>query len=259
MTFHKSDLNDLKRAKKLLERPGMSTRILNILGNAVGIAFKFLPANWNLAIGKITQAALSKAMHAAILTMKDKPGEEASNVWHKAAVATTGGFSGFFGLPSLFVELPISTTIMLRSIADVARSEGECIASAEAKVACIEVFALGGPKKSDDDTETGYFAIRAALAQAVSRTSEYIAERGLAKESAPALVRLIVQIAERLSIRVSTKAVAQALPAIGAIGGAFINMLFIAHFQNTARGHFIIRRLERKYGEEIVRRLYKSI
>lgn len=259
VAFQQSDVNDLKRAKNLLEKPGISARILNVLGNAISIAFKILPANWNTTIGKITQTALSKAVHAAVLTMKDRPGEEASDTWHKLTVAATGGFCGFFGLPALFVELPISTTIMLRSIADVARSEGEFISTVDAQIACMEVFALGGPKKGDDASESGYFAIRAALAQAVSKASQYIAERGLAKESAPALVRLIMQIAERFSIRVSTKAVAQAVPTIGGAGGALINILFITHFQNMARGHFIIRRLERKYGAEIVRTTYQTI
>jgi hypothetical protein len=259
IAFQQADMKDLKRAKKLLEEPGISARILNVVGNAMNTALKILPYRWNATIGKVTQVGLSKTVHAAIYTMKDKPGKEASNAWHKFAVAATGGFCGFFGLPALFIELPISTTIMLRSIADVARSEGEFINAIDTKIACVEVFALGGPKKSDDASESGYFTIRAALAQSVSKASQYMAEKGLAKESAPALVRFIMQIADRFSIRISTKAAAQAVPAIGAAGGAVINMMFIAHYQNIARGHFIIRRLEKKYGADVVRAMYKAI
>lgn len=259
MAFQKADMKDLKRAKKLLEKPGVSARILNTLGNSIKIVFKIFPDRVNASIGKMTQNALSKTVHAAVLTMKYGPCEESSNIWHKCAVAATGGFCGFFGLPTLFVELPISTTIMMRSIADVARSEGESINTIDAKIACVEVFALGGPKKSDDASESGYFAMRAALAQSVSKASQYIAEKGLAKESAPALVRFIMQIADRFSIRISTKVAAQAVPTIGAVGGALINMMFITHYQNIARGHFIIRRLERKYGREAVRLTYKDI
>jgi hypothetical protein len=174
-------------------------------------------------------------------------------------VATTGGIGGFFGLPALAIELPISTTIMLRSIADIARSEAETISTVDAKIACIEVFALGGPDISDDASESGYFAVRAALAQSVTKATEYIAEKGLVEESAPALVRLIIQIAERFSIQVSEKAAAQAVPAIGAAGGAIVNTLFIDHFQDMARGHFIVRRLERKYGREIVEQTYRAV
>ena len=254
MIFQHKDLNDLKKAKTLLENPGLAAKITNLLGTPIEKGFALLPENWNVKIGEVTQTALSKAIHAAVFTMKDSPGEEASNIWHKLAVATTGGIGGFFGLPALSIELPISTTIMLRSIADIARSEEENINKIESKIACIEVFALGGPSMSDDASESGYFAVRAALAQSVTKAAEYIAEKGLTEEGAPALVRLIIQIAERFSIQVSEKAAAQAVPAIGAAGGAIINALFIDHFQDMARGHFIVRRLERKYGKEVVKK-----
>ena len=259
MPFHKTDLNDLKKAKTLLENPGIAAKITNLLGTPIEKGFELLPDNWNVKVGELTQEALSKAVHAAVFTMKDSPGEETSNSWHKIAVATTGGVGGFFGLTALAVELPISTTIMLRSIADIARSEGEAISKVESKIACLEVFAFGGPSKSDDASDSGYFAVRAALAQSVSKAAEYIAEKGLAEESAPALVRLIIKIAERFSIQVSEKAAAQAVPAIGAAGGAIINTLFIDHFQDMALGHFIVRRLERKYGKEVVEATYKTV
>lgn len=259
MPFHKTDLNDLKKAKTLLENPGIAAKITNLLGTPIERGLELLPDNWNVKVRELTQEALSKAVHAAVFTIKDSPGEEASNYWHKIAVATTGGIGGFFGLTALAVELPISTTIMLRSIADIARSEGEALSKIESKIACIEVFAFGGPSKSDDASESGYFAVRAALAQSVTKAAEYIAEKSLAEEGAPALVRLVIKIAERFSIQVSEKAAAQAVPAIGAAGGAIINTLFIDHFQDMALGHFIVRRLERKYGKEVVEATYKTV
>ena len=33
--------------------------------------------------------------------------------------------------------------------------------------------------------------------------------------------------------------------------------LFLDHFQNMARGHFIVRRLEREFGDEVVREEYE--
>lgn len=259
MNFHQTDLNDLRKAKSLLENPGIAARITSMLGTPIEKGFELLPDNWNEKIGEITRAALSKAIHAAVLTMKDAPGEKASNIWHKLAVAATGGIGGFWGLPALAVELPISTTIMLRSIADIARSEEDNITTIEAKIACIEVFALGGPSPGDDASESGYYAVRAALAQSISKAAEYITEKGLVEEGAPALVRLVILIAERFSIQVSEKAAAQAVPAIGAAGGAIINTIFIDHFQDMARGHFIVRRLERKYGKETVEATYKTV
>jgi len=250
------DLKDLERAKALLENPGIAAKITDLIGTPIEKGIELLPVNWNQKVVQVTQIALQKAVDTAVLTMNEVPGEEASNAWHKVAVATSGGIGGFFGLPALAVELPVSTTIMLRSIADVARSEGEAIAMAGAKIACIEIFALGGPSDRDDAAETGYFAVRASLATAVSEASTPLAEKGLAQEGAPALLRLIIQVAERFSIQVSEKAAAQVVPALGAVGGALINTLFIDHFQNIACGHFIVRRLERKYGRDLVADTY---
>jgi hypothetical protein len=145
---------------------------------------------------------------------------------------------------------------MLRSIADIARSEGEDLRAAESKLACLEVFALGGRSSTGNATESGYFAVRTALATAVSEAAQYISERGLAKEGAPVIARLIAQIASRFGVIVSEKAAAQAVPALGALGGALVNLAFIGHFQDMARGHFTIRRLERTYGKEVVRNAY---
>lgn len=259
MELQQNDLKDLKKAKRLLENPGIAAKITNLIGTPIEKGFELLPDNWNEKIGEVTQGALTKAAQAAIFTMKNSPGEESSNVLHKLAVATTGGVGGFFGLAAMSIELPISTTIMLRSIADIARSEEEDISTNEAKIACIEVFALGGPSLNDDASELGYFAVRAALARSVTEATKYIAGKGLIEEGAPALVRFIIQVAERFSIQVSEKAAAQAIPAIGAAGGSIINTLFIDHFQDMARGHFIVRRLERKYGPEVIEATYREI
>ncbi|WP_457553378.1 EcsC family protein [Desulfobacula sp.] len=259
MELQQKDLRDLKKAKILLENPGIAAKITNLIGTPIEKGFELLPDKWNIKIGKMTQAALTKATHTAVFTMKNSSGDESSNIWHKLAVATTGGVGGFFGLPAMSIELPVSTTIMLRSIADISRSEGEDISTDEAKIACIEVFALGGPTSNDDASESGYFTVRAALAQSVAKATEYIAKKGIVEEGAPALVRFIIQVANRFSIQVSEKAAAQAIPAIGAAGGSIINTLFIDHFQDMARGHFIVRRLERKYGPEMIKATYNEI
>jgi len=259
MNFEKIDLNDLKKAKMLLENPGIAAKMTNLLGTPIEKGFRLLPANWNDKIGNVTQTALSQAVNAAIFTMKDHPFKQSSNIWHKIIVATTGGIGGFFGISALAVELPISTTIMLRSIADIARSEGEIIKDIESKIACLEVFALGGPSENDDASNSGYFAVRTALARSLTESAEYIGKNGLIIEGSPVFVRLIIKIAERFSIQVSEKAAAQAIPVIGLAFGSIINTLFINHFQSMARGHFIVRRLERRYTKEVVEATYKIV
>jgi hypothetical protein len=137
---------------------------------------------------------------------------------------------------------------------DIARGEGENIHTVETQLACLEVFALCSNSQTDNDAETGYYATRTALARAVSE-----AEKGIAEEGAPAIVRLISKIAIRFSVPVSEKFAAQSIPAIGAAGGAAINLIFINHFQDMARGHFTIRRLERKYGTKVVQSEYERL
>ena len=78
------------------------------------------------------------------------------------------------------------------------------------------------------------------------------------KQGAPVLVKFINAVAARFGIVVSEKVVAQAIPLIGAAGGAVINAIFIDHFQDIARGHFIIRRLERSYGKELIKEEYEK-
>ena len=97
------------------------------------------------------------------------------------------------------------------------------------------------------------------MTRAASQAAAYIAKEGLKKETAPALVRLILAVAERFSIAVTEKAAAQAVPVLGAIGGALINTVFMDHFQDMARGHFTIRRLEAELGEEEVKAKYQEL
>jgi hypothetical protein len=254
-----ADLADLTYAKKLLENPGLAAKMINLLGAPIEKGFDLLPARWSGKVQTAARAALEKALRVAVATMHDTTRRTSSDFLHLLFVAASGAAGGAFGLLALPIELPISTAVMLRSIADIARSEGERINEPQAKLACLEVFALGGPSKRDDAAESGYFIVRAALARAVTEAAEYLAERGLAREGAPAIVRLITQIASRFGAVVSEKAAAEAVPVIGAAGGALINTIFINHFQAMARGHFIVRRLERTYGPALVKETYMNV
>ena len=258
MTLSGPDHNDLIRAKKLLESPGLARKLTGLIGSPIEKGLSVLSPKLSAVLQKTTMIALRSALRFAMITLSRKK-QKPSNGLHKGIVASTGGVGGAFGLPAFAAELPVSTIVMLRSIADIARSEGEQIKNPEARLACIAVIALGGRSIGDDAAETGYFAVRAALAQAVSEAAKHIAEKGLADKGAPAIVRLITQVAARFNVVVSQKVAAQAVPIIGAASGMAINTLFIDHFQKTARGHFIIRRLERAHGQSVVRSAYDNI
>ncbi|MCE2723296.1 MAG: EcsC family protein [Burkholderiales bacterium] len=262
MPISKAEIAELKRAKLLLENPSLAARLSSMLGSPLERGMAMLPARFQSTVQKASEAAMMKALDVAVTSIGSETSRN-SNLTrdraHKFAAATSGAVGGAFGLFALSVELPISTTIMLRSVADIAKSEGENIRHIETRLACLTVFAMGGRTASDDAAESGYFAARVAMAGAVSEASKFLAEKGMSKAGAPALIRLTSLIASRFGIVVSEKAAAQAIPIIGAASGALINTLFIEHFQNMARGHFIVRRLEKIHGAEPVRLAYLSV
>jgi hypothetical protein len=148
---------------------------------------------------------------------------------------------------------------MFRSVADIARSRGEDLADPRVQPECLLVFALGGPSESDDAAQSSYYATRLTLAKLVAEAGEHLAIRSTGKETAPVLVKLIQKIAERFGIAVSNKAMATAIPAIGAATSAAVNTLFMDHYQSMAHGHFTVRQLIRRYDEETIRKAYGEL
>jgi hypothetical protein len=259
MTLDPHDLQALTDAVRVLESPGLAVQITEIIGKPIEFSVGQLPDVVVRRIGETTNAALRTALRAAVSTMNNERGVTPSQKTHKILATLSGAIGGAFGLPALAVELPVSTTIILRSVADIARGQGENIRDVDTQLACIEVFALGGQSRLEGGAETGYYATRAALAHAVANAAQYIAQKGLVEEGAPAIARLISKVAARFSGPVFDKFAAQSIPLVGAAGGAAINLVFINHFQDMARGHFTVRRLERQYGEQNVRQEYDRI
>jgi len=258
--INKADKRDLRRAYDLLENPGFRIKVMNTVGMPIEKGMDLLPASVNKQIAKASNVALSKAADFSLFTFSSKKIEKSSNWFHRAAVWGTGFAGGFGGIPGTLIEVPISTMIMLRSILDIARSEGEDLEQPAARLAALQVFALGGNSTSDDLADSAYYAVRMAMAAEVDAALKFLTKGGgsMANKNAPAIIRLIAKIASRFGVTVSEKAVAQAMPFIGGGIGVIINDIFIAHYQDMARGHFIVRRLERKYGKNIVQKTYES-
>ncbi len=259
MVMTSEDWADLQGAVALLENPGLVARLSDVLGKPVDIVLDKLPAGASSKIDGATRRALGAALSLALSTLSSSRGGKARDRFHRIAAGTAGAAGGAFGLASLAVELPMTTTIILRSVADVARSEGENLRSVETRLACLEVFALGGRTSADDAAESGYFAVRTALAQAVNEAARYLSRRTTIEKGAPVIARLVAGIASRFNTVVAEKIVAQGVPVIGAVGGAAVNVAFTRHFQSMARGHFVVRRLERIYGEAVIREEYGRI
>jgi hypothetical protein len=257
-SLSEGDLAALQRAIRALEHPSFVARLGNMIGKPIEVIGRVLPASAAQIITGATTKGLEVALKVALRTMRGTP-RPGSQLLHKALATASGAAGGAFGLATLPIELPVSTIIMLRSIAEIARAEGEDLSDPEAALSCVQVFGLGGRAGCDDAAESGYFAVRGMLAKSVTEAARYIAERGIVEEGAPILVRFITQVAARFGVVVTQKAAAQAMPVIGALGGAAVNYAFIEHFQDVARGHFTVRRLERRYGKGLVQKEYERL
>lgn len=228
---------------------GFAMKAANTLGAPVERAIDALPEKARELVQEATRRALDACLEVALSSLRKGKTGRPLDTLHKATCTVSGAIGGFFGVSGLTIELPVSTAIMLRSIADIARSKGEDLSDIDARLSCISVLAFGARSSKDDNSDIGYFAVRAALARALPRAAE--------RTVPPALARFLTVIAERFGITVSEKVVAEAIPVMGAVGGGAINLVFIHHFQDLAHGHFTVRGLERKYGEDVVREEYE--
>lgn len=267
----KEDIEAIKNAKSSMENIGFAMRGLNSIGGTIETGINKIPERQRLWLQQIVNKTLVALMKGNLKTMqKSKSFKKPSNKSYKALVTATGTASGFFGSTTgvgtaIFAsELALSTKFIMRSIMDIARSEGEDVYTIETQMACLQVFALGGTSTSDDDLDTSYYTTRVAMSTTLKGASAYISKNGIQGLSQVMVmslnpfVKAIGLIASRFTIQVSEKFIAQSLPIIGAAGGGTVNFMFINHFQKMAKAHFTLRRLERKYGEEAIKNVYNE-
>lgn len=271
MSLEERELLDLEKAVKLLEQATITEKMTQMVGKPIDYLMSKLPKGAEAQIYSLVEKALHKAADAALWSLNNEPNREASTKTNKFFAAVSGAVGGTFGFSALAIELPLSTTIMLRSVADIARSEGFDLDKVETKQACLEVFALGGPSENDDAVDTAYYATRSFTAEAMQILSKELSEIATKKVSVNAamnltprqtgkwLATLIEKVATRFGIVITEKTAAQVVPVIGAFAGATLNIMFTDYYQDMARGHFIIKRLEKKYGSELIKSEYMKI
>lgn len=244
---------ELARAVAQLEDVSLAARFSAAIGTPVEVLKNYLPGLAHTVLDGAVRRALVTAMQAALKTRPSANPTPLPAAWfHRGLAAATGAAGGAFGLPGTLLELPISTTLVLRQIAAVAEANGESLDDPMIAAECLKVFALGGRSKQDDAAEAGYFAMRLALAE----TLKGAATRGL---TAGLLPGFLGAIAARFGGPVALKLSAQAAPLIGLAAGAVVNIAFLEHFRSIAEGHFTVRRLERLHGPVAVKAAYKEL
>jgi hypothetical protein len=253
------DFHALSMAYETLEHPSYAARLSSLLGVPLEKAVELMPRRLRNSLQNAANSAIAQATEVAISSLGDLQTRPPQRGVHRLLAVGSGAVGGYFGLPGLTVELPVITVLMLRSIADIARSQGEDLASPETQMECVSVFALGGRSHDDDYAEIGYYEVRSALALHFSSALERVIGRSGKAETLPATVDIIRIIASRFGLAVSDKAAAQLVPVVGAISGALVNALFMQHFQVVAHGHFTLRRLERRYGKTTIEAAYAAM
>lgn len=249
-----ADLRALAEAVQRLEQPPFAVKLANLAGKPLDGAIKLVPG---------ANAALHRAVHKAMLNcltiaIESRDGMDFDpSPWRaKALTGFTGGVGGFFGGFLLPLEMPLTLTIMLRAIADIASHQGEDLTRLESRLACLQVFAMSERKTGAG--VVGYYTVRATLSKLTADLVQSMAERTAIDASAPVVARLISEVLSRFGVVISERAAASSLPIIGAVGGATVNVMFMDHFERIASGHFTVRRLERAYGAERIADLYSQ-
>jgi hypothetical protein len=248
----------LRRAVVLLENPNFAARLAEYAGQPVDKLLRMMPQGASTQFNRAVELAILNCLKLAIRSLESRGPRPPAVRVSSLLAGVSGGVSGFFGAAALAVELPVTTTLMLRAIADLARHNGEDLSTLDARLACVEVFGLGKPS-SHKRLDIGYYSSRALLNRLTQDASALLLERGVANVASTSVVNsLVSEIASRFGLVASERVAASAMPVIGAVGGATVNMIFMNHFQRLAHGHFTIRRLERRYGHTVVQRRYEA-
>lgn len=220
---------------------GVGMQFLNALGVQADGLLGRLPAPVRDGLDTATERALRVALSAAQGSRKAVPDQPD---WVNRTLTTAmGAAGGFGGLPSALVELPVTTTVLMRTIQGVAVKHGFDPAEDSVRFDCLQVFASAGPLSDDDDAELGFLTLRLAL-------------------SGGAIQKLIALVAPRLAVVLGQKLAAQTVPVLGAVAGAGTNYVFTSYYTEMAHVHFGLRRLAVDAGvseQDLTRQLLEKL
>jgi hypothetical protein len=248
--FNADETAELRSIAELYrDAGGTIIKLTEKVGGVVEEYLKKLPEGWQQTVEDFADHALQAAYGAAATTHASEDGDGYFNRvlasftgegWHKLAAGVSGLVGGAGGLASTLADVAATTTLIMRSIQQIAASHGEDIESQDVRLRCLEVFGFGGPLAEDDEVETGLFSARLAL-------------RGKTVE---AVIRTILP---RFGLVVSEKILAQAAPIFGAVTGAAINTAFAGYYQQMAHVQFRLGKLEKLHDPDQVRACFERV
>jgi len=228
-------------AEIYLSSRSILSSVIATLGNVVQRGLAMVRADWREPITAKIHETLVLLQGAAVWNMDDDPGRAPKDWLFLATVIASGIAGGAGGLPTLLVELPITTGLMLRSIADIGRAHGGRIEDPLFRATCIEVFAYGTPIEEDDE-ELTFLAARLGAVKVAEATAE-----------------MITKVAARYAAVLGPQIAARSVPLTGAVLGAVLNGAYMSFYQSMAQVLFTLFPIEWKHDPAQVRSCFASV
>ena len=208
-------------------------RLLNGLGAKIEDKLTFLPESIRSKALSMTEGALEASYGAA--SLGGKVGHLGGK-GHRALASVSGAVGGFGGMASSMAEIPVTITLILRAIQEVAESHGFDPKDEATRREVLRVFAAGSPMSEDDGINTAFIGARLTL-------------------TGPAIQGMISKVAPRIATALGQKLAAQAVPVLGAVLGAGLNFAYIGYYRELAEIRFtLLRMAERDDPEDVTRR-----
>lgn len=202
-------------------------QVLNLIGGQAENLLDRLPARTRGQLESATARALEVAFRAAKGSRSLVPDQKG---WLNTALATAmGAAGGVGGLPSALAELPVTVTVLLRTIQGIAAEYGHDPEDPEVMRHCLTVLASAGPLARDDGADLGFLSARMTLTGATVHG-------------------LIAKVAPKLAVVMGRKLATQTVPVLGAAAGAATNYAYTSYYQQMAHVHFGLLELSRRSG-----------
>lgn len=214
-------------ARRYIHAGGLGMEMLASIGGSAQGLIDRLPGFVRKRLDSITLSALNRAFEAA--THSRRLVRDRGDWFNRLASTVSGAAGGMAGLPGALIELPLTVTMLLRAILEIAAEHGLDPESEEVRMEALRVFAAAGPMSEDDGTDLGLLAAKLSI-------------------TGQTVQGIIARIAPKLAAVLGQKLAAQATPVFGAVAGASINFAFAGYYQEVARVHFGVLRLSRETG-----------
>ena len=217
---------------------GLVMSLVNAAGSRIESRLELLPDHLKDRLESVTAQALERSYRLAGKTVR-AGGPKIGERGHLAMATLSGALGGFGGFASALAELPVTVTVIFRSVQRIAAEYGFDPEDEAVRLECLRVFGSGGPLTRDDGVNTSFLGARVAI-------------------TGGTLNRVISAVAPRFATVLGEKLAAQAVPLLGSVAGAGINYAFVSYYQEMAHVRFGLMRLAAVHGAEPVLTAFRA-